>query len=253
MDHADITPAARAAYERINVDNWTTLAVLPNKRPFGDWGKRGDKNRFDYQNVEELLGRYAHADAFGVVTGASGLVIIDLDNEDAIRRWADLFGIPLTRIVKTPRGRHLYYQAPDDLDLSQITDLHAGVDIRAGNSYAIMPPSKTAGGDYTWANDLPIAPLPTNVRAFLEQHLAKPEPHYEIGEGERIKEGARNDTGFHYALKLVRAGLPRDVVIIMLTAFLAERADGDLAETEIFGMVDGAIKHAKNNPPKDQH
>ena len=251
MNHEEVTPAARAAFDRINLDNWTTLAVKPDKRPLDDWGKRGDPNRFDYRNSEDIFSRFSRVDAFGVVTGASGLIIIDLDNEDAIRLYVDRFGMPDTRIVITPRGRHLYFVAPDDITIGPATDVLPGIDVRAGNSYAIMPPSRTTGGEYRWGNDLPIGPLPPDLRAFLEQEMEKTAARYEIEAGERIKEGSRNDTFFHYALKLIRAGVAPDIVLVMLIGLAKERADGDMKETELVQVVESAVTHEQKRVAKN--
>lgn len=246
MSHADVTPAARAAFDHVNRDNWTMLAVKPDKTPLGLWGQVGNDNRFDYRNGEDIFSRFAHVDAFGVVTGASGLIIIDLDNEDAIRLFFDRFGVPQTRIVKTPRGRHLYYFAPTDITIGPMTDVLPGIDVRAGNSYAILPPSRTAGGEYSWANDLPIAPLPDDLRALLHTETVKGPTRFELEAGERIKEGARNDTLYHYALKLFRAGFDADTVYGLICALAEQRADGTITDKELIGIVESAeARHLK--------
>ena len=222
------------------------LAVKPDKTPLGLWGQVGNDNRFDYRNGEDIFSRFAHVDAFGVVTGASGLIIIDLDNEDAIRLFFDRFGVPQTRIVKTPRGRHLYYFAPTDITIGPMTDVLPGIDVRAGNSYAILPPSRTAGGEYSWANDLPIAPLPDDLRALLHTETVKGPTRFELEAGERIKEGARNDTLYHYALKLFRAGFDADTVYGLICALAEQRADGTITDKELIGIVESAeARHLK--------
>lgn len=254
MNHSDASPAAREAFDRINRDNWTTLAVKADKRPLDDWGKNGDPNRFDYRNSDEIFARFARVDAFGVVAGPSGLIIIDLDNEDAIRLYVQRFGMPETRIVKTPRGRHLYYLAPDDITIGPDTDIlgnESGIDIRAGNSYAIMPPSRTTGGEYSWLNDLPIAPLPNSLRAFIEEEQDKNARTYEVEPGEQIKEGSRNDTLYHYALKIARAGVTADIALVMITAFAKERADGDIKETELVSIIKSAMKRANKDKTRN--
>jgi energy-coupling factor transporter ATP-binding protein EcfA2 len=245
-DHIPISDAARAAFDHVNRDNWTMLAVKPDKTPLGLWGQVGNDNRFDYRNGEDIFSRFAHVDAFGVVTGASGLIIIDLDNEDAIRLFFDRFGVPQTRIVKTPRGRHLYYLAPTDITIGPMTDVLPGIDVRAGNSYAILPPSRTAGGEYSWANDLPIAPLPDDLRALLHTETVKGPTRFELEAGERIKEGARNDTLYHYALKLFRAGFDADTVYGLICALAEQRADGTITDKELIGIVESAeARHLK--------
>ena len=64
MNHQDVTPAARAAFDRVNIDNWTTLAVKPDKRPLDDWGAQGDPNRFDYRNSEDIFARFMNEQDF---------------------------------------------------------------------------------------------------------------------------------------------------------------------------------------------
>ena len=253
MKHQEVTPAARAAFDHVNNDNWTTLAVKPDKTPLGLWGKAENKNRFDYRNSEDILGRFAHNDAFGVVTGASGLIIIDLDSEDAIRLFRKRFGIPQTRIAKTPRGRHLYYLAPTDINIGPMTDVMPGIDVRAGNSYAILPPSRISSGEYSWANDLPIAPLPDDLRAILHTETEKGETRFKLEPGERIKEGSRNDVLYHHALKLFRTGFDADTVYGLIYALAEQRADGEIKEKEIIGIVESAeARHEKTKKKNDK-
>lgn len=241
----DVTEQAHAAYQYINRENWTTLAVGPDKRPLGKWGP-GQPNRYDYNNALSLFADYPNAVAFGIVAGASGLVIIDLDSPDAIRRWFDMFGEPQTRVAKTPRGRHLYYLAPPDIVVGPSVQILPGVDIRGGESYAIAPPSMTNGGDYEWANDLDVAPLP---RAVIDLLIGKtPREPERIPLGDPVPEGKRNDDMFHQALKLCRAGVPENVAVIMIRAHVAEHHDGNVTETEIINTVRSAYQHDDRQP-----
>jgi hypothetical protein len=162
--HPDRSPILDAAFQYINQNNWTILGVGLNKRPIGEWGP-GAPNRYDYSNSERIY-QLGSVPGIAVVTGPSGLVIIDLDNDAAIRSWADRFGLPMTRIAKTPRGRHLYYQAPPGLHIPPGTEIMPGVDVRGAESYAILPPSVLAA-EYSWHNDNPILPLPDDVIALV--------------------------------------------------------------------------------------
>ena len=245
--HEDITPQAEAAYGYINRDNWTVLAVGPDKRPLGKWS-RGEQNRYDYTNALDVFDRAHRARAFGIVAGASGVIIIDLDSAEAIRLYAERFGVPETRVVNTPRGRHVYYLAPDDLALGPSTAILPGIDVRAGESYAILPPSETEGGAYTWANDLPIAPLPDQIRALLEQTIEKPRGGQP---GERIPEGQRNDAIFNRALRLYRAGMDDETVLICVSAIVQIQADGIMTEKEIRETCRSAKAFHERNPSAD--
>jgi hypothetical protein len=241
-----VTEQAHAAYQFINRDNWTVLAVGADKRPLGKWAP-GGRNRFDYTNALDLFAHYPDAVAFGVVAGASGLVIIDLDSADAIRKWFDHFGEPQTRVAKTPRGRHLYYLAPPDLVIGPAVQILPGVDIRGGESYAITPPSHTTGGEYEWANDLPFAPLPAEVIDVLVG--AAPREPERIPMGEPVPEGKRNDDIFHHALKLKRADVPHDAAVTMIRAHVAEHHAGTITENEIIETVGSAYRHDERHPP----
>jgi hypothetical protein len=235
---------AAAAYQHINRDNWTLLAVGADKRPLGKWSP-GEPNRYNYQNALEVFDRAARVQAFGLVAGPSGLIIIDLDSDEAIRLFHERFGKPDTRIVKTPRGRHLYYQAPAGLTLGPSTDLLPGIDVRAGESYAILPPSVTDGGKYEWANDLPIAELSGSILDLLRSRQEEPRV---TPPGERIKEGTRNDTLWNRALLLVRAGMDDESVFICIRAIASEQADGTLNEAELRGIVKSARTFHERNP-----
>lgn len=241
--HEEITPQAEAAYTYISRDEWTVLAVGPDKRPLGKWS-RGERNRYDYRNALDVFDRAHRARAFGIVAGPSGVVIIDLDSEDAIRLYAERFGVPETRVVNTPRGRHVYYLAPDDLDLGPSTAILPGIDVRAGESYAIIPPSETEGGAYTWANELPIAPLPDKIRALLEEKAgdAIPKP------GQRVPEGQRNDALFNRCVRMFRAGMDYSTVLVCAIAIVAEQFDGTMTETEIVGTVKSAQAWVRKHP-----
>lgn len=248
-EHPQASEQAAATYHYINQHDWTLLAVGADKRPLGKWSP-GEANRYNYQNALELYDRAARAQAFGIVAGASGLVIIDLDSEEAIRLFYEKFGAPQTRIVKTPRGRHLYYKAPAGLDLGPSTDLFPGIDVRAGESYAILPPSVTDGGRYEWANDLPIADMPEDIVALLK---AKQTDQRIIPPGERIKEGTRNDTLFNRALLLVRAGMDNATIRICIHAIAVEQADGIITDREIDNLITSARTYAKRHPHADEN
>ena len=98
------TSLQHEAFRLISEKNWTIVLVGQDKRPLGEWGV-GGRNRYDYRNSENIYA--TTSPGIGVITGPSGLVIIDLDNDEAIKSWAREFGIPTTLTARTPRGRHL--------------------------------------------------------------------------------------------------------------------------------------------------
>lgn len=80
----------------------------------------------------------------GYWTGASNVVVLDLDvkqnptGEENLENWELDFASPVTYVTPSG-GSHHVYRAPSHKNLRPTTNLHGliGVDLRAGNSYAI--------------------------------------------------------------------------------------------------------------------
>jgi hypothetical protein len=245
--HTSATPQARAAFDYINQRNWTIVAVGRDKRPLGEWGV-GGRNRYDYRNAEDVL--LIDAPGIGVITGPSRLVIIDLDNEDAIRAWHDKFGTPTTRIARTPRGRHLYYEAPQNLYVGPGTEILPGVDVRGGESYAVLPPS-TLHGEYAWANDQPIRELPEDVLELI--HKAKPERKAKILSGEKFASGSRNDMLASMAGSMRRAGFDHPSISAALHETNKTRCDPPLPTSEVDGIAESICAYDAGTPTPTDH
>jgi len=236
--HPQRDPISDAAFAYIDQNNWTIVAVGLNKKPLGDWGP-GSRNRYDYTNTELVY--QLNAPGLGVITGPSGLVIIDLDNETAIRTWATQFGTPLTRIVKTPRGRHLYYKAPPGIHIPPGTEILPGVDVRGGESYAILPPSILANGEYTWLNQNPIQQLPDNVLDLIKKH--KPERKKKILSGEAFAEGTRNDHLFTMAQSMRAAGFDYTSILSAISETNKTRCVPPLDADEVQSIAESAVSY----------
>jgi len=96
----------------------------------------------------------------GIATGASGLVVVDVDNKGqapGLDNWLDL-KVELnisdeTLISETPTGGlHIYYAAGDYDVRNSASRLAPGIDIRAQGGYVIAPPSiHPMGEPYVWA------------------------------------------------------------------------------------------------------
>lgn len=243
-EHPQRSPIVDAAYAYINQHNWTLVAVGHNKKPMGEWGI-GGTNRYDYTNLERVFA--INAPGIGVITGPSGLVIIDLDNADAIKLWADTFGIPMTRMARTPRGRHLYYLAPHGLHIPPGTEILPGVDVRGAESYAILPPSHLANGAYSWINaDAPILPLPDDVTRLVTQ--ARPERKKKILSGEPFGEGGRNDHLFAMACSMRRGGFDHASILAALHQTNKTRCVPPLSANEVEAITDSAIDYEEGTP-----
>jgi hypothetical protein len=116
----------------------------------------------------------------GINCGKSGLVVVDEDQLDAFKRYADehQVKIPPTMVVATAKGRHYYFTAREDHPLGNEEGAFReySINIRAGNGYVVGPGSIHATGVlYRIEVALPPAPLPDWVIAAI-QTKPRPEP-----------------------------------------------------------------------------
>jgi hypothetical protein len=81
----------------------------------------------------------------GIATGRSGLVVVDADGPEGL---ASLRSLPVPKdvpTVKTGKGVHLYFSA-NGHTLRPAVGFRQGLDLRAGESYVIAPPSVHPSG-----------------------------------------------------------------------------------------------------------
>lgn len=96
-----------------------------------------------------------------------------------------------------------------------------GIDIRAGNSYVVAPPSRHASGkQYRWKagrgpHECAVAPLPAGLVARL-QEKPRPVASNGAGDGSRIPEGQRNASLTKEAGVLRRRGWTVDEIAAAL-------------------------------------
>lgn len=134
-------------------------------------------------DLDVIRERFAERHNVAIATGRSGLVVFDLDQKNGVdgeRTLAELCKtigeLPPTRTARTPSGGlHLYFACRDPElrpSAGKVGNLDApGVDIRAGNSYVVAPPSVIDGAFYRWEVECKPAPLP---RAWVK--ALKPTP-----------------------------------------------------------------------------
>jgi hypothetical protein len=127
---------------------------------------------------------------YGVATGRSGLVVVDLDDYvsgNAVEQFIKDFGLtPTFSITTGSGGRSWWYLAPEGSNFSTSLNFagYQGVDIKAGESYALGPGCKLhadsikkgsgGDGDYAFNTDGPktFQPLPTKLATKLAEAAA---------------------------------------------------------------------------------
>jgi putative DNA primase/helicase len=111
----------------------------------------------------------------GIVTGAvSGLVVLDLDNEEAVAE-AQRRGLPDTLIVRTGKGQHVYFRHPGN-KITNRAGFLPGMDIRGDGGYVVGPGSlHPSGAVYTWQSPPGEAQL-ADMPQWLAEVLRAPAP-----------------------------------------------------------------------------
>jgi hypothetical protein len=125
-----------------------------------------------------------------VSCGASSLMVVDVDSQEAARAWSELCalhgGRPRTRVAVTARGFHFYFAGKGRSSAGRIA---SGVDTRGAGGYAILPPSiHQSGTPYGWMNpDVEPLPVPEWLLDALERGIPEPSA---VGERRRLPDGA---------------------------------------------------------------
>jgi hypothetical protein len=113
----------------------------------------------DPRRIEEMWGLLPKSNV-GIATGASGLVVIDIDVKHAINGWKAfddclerLGELPgPTRMASTPSGgAHLYFRSPDGFEIRNSAGrLGPGLDVRARGGSIVCAPSTIDDKAYHW-------------------------------------------------------------------------------------------------------
>lgn len=125
----------------------------------------------------------------GINTGASGLVVIDIDmnpwkGKVGATTWAELIHLhknPDTYTVTTwSGGRHLFFSDPDGEVRNSTSKLGKDVDTRGAGGYVVAAPSTVRDGEhvgkYVVTRDVPLLYRPQ----WLVDALARPEPRQRV-------------------------------------------------------------------------
>lgn len=181
----------------------------------------------------------------GVATGASGLIVVDCDvkTSDGVAvfaDWCDANDVPYTTLpmVVTPSGGcHYYTRGPRDVVLRPRVGVLAGVDIRAGASYVVAPPSRCDAGSWTWCEEVEVPLAPPAVVELASSTPAVTPTEAAAG---RVPEGARNSALTSVAGALRRYGASEAVIEQALAAVApvaCERGRHPLTAREVEGVA----------------
>jgi Bifunctional DNA primase/polymerase, N-terminal len=124
----------------------------------------------------------------GINCGKSGLLVVDLDGEEAVRAWADLAarhgGHPRTLVARTGKGFHGYFVGESRSSAGRIGPK---IDTRGAGGYVIAPPSvHGSGAVYRWI-DATLDPVP--APEWLTEALDRGQPESPVGERGCLPDG----------------------------------------------------------------
>jgi hypothetical protein len=181
---------------------WGVIPLAPcSKHPLLKW-RALQHRKLTEREIVEIFEQTPDAN-LGVVTGrVSHLLVLDADAPDVMKK----FGVPVTPIAETARGRHYYFTYPGT-PVRSATGLADGLDLKADGGYVVSPPSvHPTGKSYEWVippTEAEPAPCPSWLLELLRKH--RKQQNYEtISEIVRgVEEGRRNVSACVLAGKLL--------------------------------------------------
>lgn len=172
-----------SAYE-MAMRGWHVFPLAPGSKVPARGSAGQDDATCDVETVLEWWARRPDSN-IGVHCRPSGLYVVDLDvhSKDAngMDTWRELAAthghVPTTTVRTAGGGYHLYYRAPDGVELKNTAGkLGPGVDTR-GNGYVVAPPSRVGGNAYVpCAPRRPLAVLPQWVVDAIDPPRPAPTP-----------------------------------------------------------------------------
>jgi hypothetical protein len=160
-----------AAALKYAASGWAVFPLLPReKRPWP-----GTHGFWDASTCEDtVLDFWLHRpySNVGVATGASGLLVLDVDGEPGeVGLVALQQPLPPTREQRTGRGRQLFFLRPAGSRIGNSAGkLGPALDVRGQGGYVVVPPSiHPTGKIYEWVvPDAAVAPAPQWLIVLLE-------------------------------------------------------------------------------------
>lgn len=227
--------------------HWRIVPVA-GKRPIGghDWPSKAVR-------VDAEPELPPGADGWGVILGrASRIIDVECDGPEAEAAYARLIGQD-GRVCPTwqsARGRHRVFAWDDRLSvLPAVIKLTNDLEVRIGHDRAqsVLPPA----GGRRWLvhpSDCDPPPLPQGLWeaiAHRNGHQAeKPNrPPEDMGDGEPIPEGRRNQTLTRMAGAMRRRGMTVEEIAAALSVVNARRCRPPLAENEVWTIARSVARY----------
>ena len=200
--------------------------------------RNGLKNWFDNREDAIELWKQQPNLNIGIVCGepSHGLIVVDIDVDEekdkdgyaTLSEWERTYGeLPETAIAITGSGGMHYFYRTTRMGIKPSVNKKLGIDIRAGGSYVVAPPSVHPNGRrYEWQDhpcDVPIAMANDTVYDLIDyvqnnggESAETDKTKKENGKfklPDRIEKGERDDTLFRYAAHLRAIGRTEEEIL----------------------------------------
>jgi len=241
------------------------FSVIPiqarEKRPLIAWEEYQDRIATE-EEIKTWWAKWPEAN-MGIVTGKiSGLVVIDLDSEEAKNKLKemlpgyDLMAVPRSR---TGKGWQLFFKHPGT-SIQNRAGIIPGLDVRGDGGYVVAPPSIHPNGKvYKW--QVPLTGELPKLPVDLFKLISSP-----TGNGSEnvfrerfntaqalagVPEGQRDETLFRLACKLRNADIPQSVAE-SLTLEAARNCQPPFPEREALEKIRNAYRRYEPSKGEDK-
>lgn len=204
---------------------WPVFPVGPDKKPLVRW--KDFQSRFPTElEILDWEKKFPSA-GIGCPTGPfSKLFVIDVDGDRGLTTQATLnYPLPPTRISKTPRGYHYFFNwnARMEKYITTISDIQPGIDIRGKGGYVIVPSVHMPGREWKLTETIVDLPEPWyDVIPHTTSSNGK-EPLNIADKITGLSDGNRHDSFMRLIGKLMSAKLEAHEVIATLMPLAVEQ------------------------------
>ena len=148
---------------------FSLIPLRPGQKvPLRAWAKY-QVRRAEFWELVAWANMYPKANVACVTGGLSKVVVLDIDDEGQAVEIVAGHKVK-TPMVRTPRGRHLYFRHPG-FDVHNSSNVKMKTDFRGDGGYCVLPPSVNETGQaWSWMHHpdtVPFAPLPAWVLEYF--------------------------------------------------------------------------------------
>ena len=232
------------------------LSVIPitlkKKNPLVAWELYQKEPPSKFQILEWWKREFPNANV-GIVTGAiSGLVVIDLDTEEAKDSFKELnhdYDLSFVPRSHTGKGWHLFFEHPGSM-IPNRASIIPGLDVRGDGGYVVAPPSVHPNGQfYEWEVPIngPLPPLPSElIKLIFSQGNGAIRGAAPPIEGS-IPKGERNASLTSLAGSMRRRGMADASILAALHEENKIRCNPPLSDSEVASIARSVARYPPAN------